>query len=146
MSTRNHFDELEQANARIDTLLWLPGALSAMESYPDGFLDFCEDIPDDPMAAIFTDLPDIRRFITGDIEPFPEDVAGVLFECGVYTGFLAKIATPVTEPCGGEDAFTYSWGWYRTQWRYAKSLDDVTDMAVAFAKECQQQDREKEVS
>lgn len=55
-------------------------------------------------------------------------------------GFLACFAKPVVKPFGDNGGYSSSWGHYRTQWIYADSISELSQMAITWAKEVFEKD------
>lgn len=49
-------------------------------------------------------------------------------------GYLFKVATPVF--AGTDEAVRYSWGASYGEWLYAKTTEEMIDLAAAWANEC----------
>ena len=134
-----HGEKWFTANVRIEHLFWLPGTVPDYH-YPTEFRnEFVEDLPDEPDAPIYEQLPELAKFAEGDDYPDADYVAELLTN---RSGFIAQLATPVFGP-ERDGMSTFSWGHYRTHWCYAETIDALTDYAVAWAEATQARDRSR---
>lgn len=120
--------KLFDAGARVETIIWIPGAVTDQDGLPQAFEDFVEDdFPEEKTDPLIKALPCLERFV--DEGPEPIEVAEAL--CWTK-GFLVQAAVPCRRYVG--DTIFYSgWGSYYTAWLYAKSEADIADVVVAWA-------------
>lgn len=134
-------EKMAEQTARVESVIWIPGALSDPDAFPGAFeKDFVENLPDNPDAPIYRQLPQIARFAEGDDYPDAFDVAGQLVGA---PGFLIHAATPVMKPLGDSGAFHFSWGYYRTEWLYAKSESEILPVVTAWVESERHAEREE---
>jgi hypothetical protein len=133
-------ERMFDATCRIEKLIYIPGAITD-EAFPDDFKsEFIEKMPEDKDAALYAALPALKRFALSDEYPDALDIAETLMST---TGFLMLAATPVMRPYGGGSACSYSWGYYHTEWLYAKDEAAIADVIVAWAESKHERDKAK---
>lgn len=145
--SRDHAEELSESAVRIDHLIWLPSLVTldghasvpAFDEFVDEALDGYVEIEALPEIEATLELAEQEDM---DATEFAEELLSRL-AFNRRNGFLAKIGTPYTYN-HRDGGFTFTWGHYRTIWIYAKSLDNLTDQAVAWAKVQHEADRAKE--
>lgn len=126
------FEKLEQATARIERIIYLAGAMAAIDRFPDDLNDFLNDEDDDTIAECFGETPDwVDLPLRGD-----ESAVWVcewLRDAGKF-GFLVQFATPVMKPYSPTGR-TFSWGYYSTKWIYAETVEEAIDKGLAWVAE-----------
>ncbi|MFC5584420.1 hypothetical protein ACFPOD_04800 [Nitratireductor kimnyeongensis] len=122
-------EKMLEQTARVESVIWIPGAISDPDVIPESFEDFVGNLPGNPDAPLYRQLPQIASFADEGDYPDVLDVAGHLVGT---TGFLIRAATPIMNPLGDGGAFHFSWGCYRTEWLYAKSESDILPVVTAW--------------
>lgn len=123
--SRTFFD----ANARVETLIYIPGAVADIEALPETFEDFCENLPEKADHPLYAQCQPLAQFAEAEDYPEPEAVAEALLWTN---GFLVQAATPVRHYQGG-GAYGYSWGHYYTAWLYAAAEADIVPVVCQWA-------------
>jgi hypothetical protein len=128
---------LEDVLVRIDNLMWLGGMIYA-DGLPYALSEFLDDAP--------TDLSEFTSFwkLAEDEDVSDGEMADEFraFCCQRnLTGFLFQASVPHT--LHRANGYTFSWGYYRTQWMYAVSVEDMASKATAFSELCIASDRAK---
>lgn len=120
--------KLFDSGARVETIIWIPGAVADQEGLPKAFEDFVEDdFPEEIDHPLIKALPCLKRFVDEGADP--ADVAESL----VWTkGFLVQAAVPCRNYIG-DNIYTSGWGGYYTAWLYAKTEADIADVVIAWA-------------
>jgi hypothetical protein len=113
---------LAESIVRVDKLIWIPGLASCFSD------DFRELVENDIGGSrdIFERIPWIETF-SGD----PDDIVVELIIRGL-TGFFAHLSAPIPTAFPYEGSIEYSWGYYRSRWVYADSLDEIAALAKTF--------------
>lgn len=126
-------DKLEQANVRIEKLVWLPGAVAAM-TIPEDLRDaIVDDLFGGDNAQVLSKIPGLRAHLLGEDEPEEDYLLEALYP---VSGFMAMLATPVPTSFSNDgDGYCFSWGYYSTKWVHADDLDELTDLAETFGAE-----------
>ncbi|RVO55165.1 hypothetical protein CN090_04410 [Sinorhizobium meliloti] len=134
MDERRRRDRLEQANVRVEKFIWLPGAVAAMTVPEDLKEAIVEDLYGDGAdnSQVISKIPGISSLLSDDDEPEEDYIIEILANAD---GFLAQLATPVPTSFYGDSGYAFSWGYYRTKWVHADSLDELTALAEAFGEE-----------
>ena len=129
--SEKHYDAFEQANVRVDHLIYIPAAVAA-GSIPDALKEALEDdLFGGGNEQVLTKLPCLAGLLDGDGEGYSDDYA--LESLGNCLGFLAQLATPVPTKFYSETSFGFSWGYYRKKWVHADDMDDLSDLAKEFS-------------
>ncbi len=121
-----------EETVRIEALVHIEGMVTDEFSYPDIFTEFCEALPERTDAQIYQRLPLLARYADGE---YPE--AEELGECLAMhqvRGFFVQAATPVREYHRDGRSFGYSWGYYHTEWLYARDTRDIERVCVKWAR------------
>lgn len=124
--TQDYANRFGGANARIDKLIWIPGAVGCC-CISEDLREMVDDLYDHN-EQIISRLPEMREILTGEGQADGEYVAEVL--CHV-DGFFAQMARPIPTMLGSRQA--YSWGYYQTEWVYAETLEELAVMTEAFS-------------
>lgn len=124
-------NRLFDATARIDRVIYLAGALAAMDAFPDDLKDFFDEEDTETIEKALGPLPEWFE---------PEESASVqaefIFEWlrdAGKLGFLVQFATPVMTPHGSSRSF--SWGYYSTRWVYADTMDEAIAKGLEWCEE-----------
>ena len=127
-----HVERLEQANVRIEKLIWVPGAVAAM-SVPDNLKELItSDLYGVNVDQIVEKVPALKPLISGDDEPDEDLILEVLYP---VAGYLAQMARPIPTDFFGEHSHASSWGYYQTKWVYVDDMDELVTLAEAFSEE-----------
>ena len=134
-------ERLEQANVRIEKLIWLPGAVAAM-TIPEDLKDaIVDDLYDGDNAQVISKIPSLEPFLTCDDEPEDDYLLEALYP---VSGFMAQLARPVPTSFSGDgEGYSFSWGYYSTKWVHADDLEELTALAETFSDEVVARAREK---
>ena len=108
------FDE----TVRVESIIWIPGAVADPESTPEAFREgFVEDIIDGNSSELLASLPRLKRILKDEDFADTVEIADAL----LFTpGFLVKLATPIRDFHDGNIS-SFSWGFYRTGWIYVET-------------------------
>lgn len=131
--TTDFSERLEQADVRVDTMIWLPGAISAPGGQHDELFDMiCDDLYDGKdVPEIVGKLPQAERLFS-EQRPEWDD----LVECFIgVNGFFISMSTPVPTKFYEGGGYSSSWGYCRLKYAYAETLDEVVDVAEKFRAE-----------
>jgi len=123
-------ERLEQADVRVDKMIWLPGAISATGGKHDDLIDMiCDDLYDNEAVPEITEkLPSAERLFSED-KPEWDDVV----ECFIgVDGFFVQMSTPVPRQFYDDGSYTSSWGYCQLKYAYAETLDEIVDVAEKF--------------
>ncbi|EYR81825.1 hypothetical protein SHLA_4c001160 [Shinella sp. DD12] len=133
---------LEQSGARIESLIWIPGA-TASDVLPGGLKDAISEDLYENNEQVLSKVPGLAHILTSNESPDFEEVAEIL--CDV-DGFLAQIAAPIPTKFYEGGGFSYSWGYYQTKWVHADNLDELTALAEEFGKDVVERARANELA
>lgn len=137
--------EWDQCNARIEHLILVPAAISQGENaLPDAFSEeFCENMPERADAPLWAQCKALARFAAADETPEPWEVVDAL-AIGRANGFLIQAAQPVvTHFFKDGNGFSYSWGYYHTEWLYAETAADISRVVDEWSVATLERDRAK---
>lgn len=134
----NPTEKLFNATCRVESLIWIAGAVADPESLPDSFEEqFIEDLPDRPDNILYQQLPALLPFVENREDTY--EIAYALYDTD---GFLIQAAAPVKK-YHSENGCSYSWGYYRTAWLYAKDADAIADVVLEWVSHQDAKDRAK---
>jgi hypothetical protein len=126
-------ERMEEANTRIEKLIWLLGAMisgSVVEDLRDAVVN---DLYDGDNEQVLSKLPKLAPLLTTEDEPDEDWISEALYGAN---GYLAQLARPVPSSFyGKKDAHSFSWGHYATRWVYVDDMDELTALAEAFSEE-----------
>jgi hypothetical protein len=128
---------LENATARIERVIYLAGALAAGDALPEDLREFLQETETEHLARCFGTLPDFL-----DEDPADYMLAEWLIDCR-HLGWLVQFAAPVKKPIASGGRI-FSWGYYRTRWFYAESVEQAIQHGLDWVKACQAADDAKE--
>lgn len=125
------FQKLENATARIESLLHIGGMLTDDDSVSDPLRQVLAGSDDEELAKLFPGIPD---WVADSIfnEDFSEFAEWVYEEDRL--GFLVEFATPVMR--GDEKCRTYTWSRYKTCWVYAETLPEAVELGIEWVAKC----------
>jgi hypothetical protein len=129
---------LEEATARIETILHIGAMTTDGDCLPTALEDMLQDQDTDDLKRLFPGMPArvMETFDEGEPSEFVE---------WVYRhkrlGFLVLFATPVMKHIS-EGHCSYSWGHYGTRWVYADTLDDALQQGLAWVAERRAKEKE----
>lgn len=119
----SHAERMSDAIVRVERMFWIPGLGEPASN------DFDEFVEDDLVDAksLLAALPWLSKL---------ENADDVLSELAMrrVDGFFVQLATPIPSSFHEGGGFSFSWGSYRTEWFYAKSVDKIPELAAAFSK------------
>jgi hypothetical protein len=125
-------EKLYDATARIESVIFMAGAMAATDAFPDDLNDFFDDEDVETIEKLFGKMPDWV-----DLEGRGYERAEGIFEWlkeSKKFGFLVKFATPVMTP-SGPNSRSFSWGYYSTQWFYEESIEAAIEKGLAWCEE-----------
>ncbi len=125
-------ERLEQANVRIESLIWIPGAVAAM-SIPDVLKELIADeLYNSDSAQVLGKLPTLAGILSSESEPDDDLINEVLYP---VEGYFAKMARPIPTEFYGETSHCFSWGYYQTKWVHVDDMDELVTLAEAFSED-----------
>lgn len=141
---RSH--DFADATARFECVIHLASAVANECAPPETFEEFCEmHLPEDDNVALLDDLPALKAVLKDcladpDVEyPDTDTVGYALLNVG---GYLVQFAAPVREYHSETDCF-YSWGYYSTEWRWFKTMEEAEQGLLDWAEAEKQRAIEK---
>lgn len=116
-----HVDTMErfiQAEARLERVIYIAGALGAQEAPSDEITEFLEEVSKTDVARLFGSLPGsvAEALDRNDIEGLCEWLVQQQL-----LGFLVQVSTPVMAKHG--DGSIFDWGYHRRHWVYAYDFE-----------------------
>lgn len=122
------FENLMDASARFEKVIFLAGALAAGDAMSDDLTEFFDYEDIETVESYFGKIPD--WVCLNDTN----DICEWLSTCD-RLGFLVHVATPVMSPTSNGSR-SFSWGYYNSKWIYAETMDAAVEKALAWVKEC----------
>jgi len=128
-----HVERLEQANVRIEKLIWVPGAVAAM-SVPEDLQELLgsELYNNKAKDQILGKLPKLAPLLESEEEPDEDLISDALYR---VSGYFAQMARPIPTDFLSEHSHAFSWGYYQTKWVYVDDMDELVTLAEAFSEE-----------
>ncbi len=126
------YEQLEQANARIESLIHLGGMVASGDSLPDVIDDLLQE-DSETLENCFPDMPEWVRHELDDSNSRAAAFSEWIHQEGKL-GFLVQFATPVMRKLD-EHCAVCSWGRYYTHWTYGETLEEATTQALAWVAE-----------
>ena len=127
ITNREIFQELDDATARIETLLHIGGMAMNANMLPECLREMLRDQSNQELLELFPGISE--NLLEGiDSEEYTE-----LWDWLVRNeqlGFLVQFATPVMRRRG--IISTYSWGDYTTKWIYADTLGESVALGLKW--------------
>lgn len=127
------YEQLEQANARIESLIHLGGMVTDGDSLPDVIDDLLQE-DDDTLEEAFPGMPEWVKDALDDRHERGPAFAEWIHEEG-RLGFVVQFATPVMRNVDEDGCGTFSWGHYYTHWTYGETLEEATTQALSWVAE-----------
>lgn len=125
-------DRLEQADVRVDKVIWITGATSVFGKHEDLYDLICDDLYDSKDApAIVLKIPAIKRLLGKD-RPEWDEILEALY--GV-DGFFVQLSRPIPTSFFSDTGYSASWGYCQLKWAYVTTIDEIADVAEAFSRE-----------
>lgn len=125
-------DKLQEFSARIDNIIWLPGAIGDGDAIAESLKEMLEE-DFDTLDRCFGVLPnwlkDALQYRDG-VHAFAEWAN----EMGL-AGFVIQMATPVMTHSSPTSS-TFSWGHYKTEWIHGDTLLDAVAAGLAWVQQC----------
>lgn len=118
------FLRFHNMNVRVEKIIWIPGAIGCGSVSRD-FKDFCDDVIDPDVKPPV--IPFLEKYYIQD-ETFDANVINDIAEefiANDMTGYLVQLSTPINTLNRDGKTYSYSWGYYKSQWVYVQSLDDL---------------------
>ena len=136
---RDIIEKLDEANARIERIIFIAGAMASGYALSDDLNEFLDDEDEVTIEICLGAIPDYvdldgRRSGRGDGIFEWLTAAGKL-------GFLVKFATPVMEPSGKESC-SFSWGYYHIGWIYADTIEQAISGGLCWVEQQHRADAE----
>lgn len=128
--THNEIHEaLFDNTIRFEQVIYMAGALGQADSPSQDLRDLLEEEDDETILQAFPGFP---------VDVLDDPDVGIEFSAewlidNDRLGFLAKVATPVMTYHKESECSSFSWGYYRTQWVYGETMDEVVAKAIAWA-------------
>lgn len=133
--------KLNEADARIEQVIYLAGALAAVDSGVDALREFFEEEDEADIERLFGPAPD---YYDPDSRRYEKDesIHDWLVERG-QLGFLVQFATPVMEvhPGGSRG---YSWGYCRIWWGYGDTIEQAVECGLSWVAGVRAEEEAKE--
>lgn len=128
----NLSDRLEQANVRIESLIWVPGAVAAM-SIPENLKELIVDeLYNGDNAQVLQKIPALSEILSSEDEPDEDLINEVLYP---VSGYFAQMARPVPTKFYSATSYGFSWGYYQTKWVHVDNMDELVDLAEQFSED-----------
>lgn len=135
-------ERMFDAECRVETLIWIPG-IGTEDSFTEAFsVEFYDYMPEREGAPLYAQLPMLAQFC-GDEDVEPERIAYAIQR---VPGFLVQAATPVRRYMGDKGVFVSGWGYYHTEWLYARTEAQIAKVCLAWAKQSAKADKAKAAS
>lgn len=126
-------EKLYDANARIERVIFLAGALAGQDAFADDLNEFFDDEDVETIEECLGGIPTWVDLGASRWER-SDDIYEWLTAAGKL-GFLVQFATPVMTK-RTEFARSFSWGYYKTKWFYAETIDEAIAKGLAWIEEC----------
>lgn len=125
-------DRLNQADVRVDKVIWIPGATAVDGKHEDLYDLICDDLYGSKDAPeIVSKIPAIERLLGKD-RPEWDDVLEALY--GV-DGFFVQLSRPIPTSFFSDTCYSASWGYCQLKWAYVTSIDEVAGVAEVFSRD-----------
>lgn len=134
MSTphRKQSSVLFNESLRVERVIYLAGALSQFDSFPDDLDSFFDDADESNIVDCLGDIPGYVNLEDHRNER-SESISEWLNAAGKY-GYLVQCATPAMTK-NSENSRSFTWGYFHSRWFYGEQMDDVISAALAWAEE-----------
>lgn len=144
MKMEDHVERLEQANVRIEAMIWIPGAVAAM-TVPENLKDLITDdlYGSKNVGQIVSKIPALAPLLSSEDEPDEDLINEVLYS---VPGYFAQMARPIPTDFFGEDGHAFSWGYYQTRWVHVFDMEELVCLAELFSEEVVASARKKHQS
>ncbi len=126
IDTRTPHERCEEAELRVDHIIWLPGCGTGA-----GEMSAATELILSDLDRVLVEMPALQRWITdrgldvSDDEQVMDGLSDWIRAQGI-TGWLVQVATPAMTLSGDQMQWrTYSWSHYSTNWIYADTWDAV---------------------
>lgn len=131
-------------HARIGHIIHIEGAICQGEdSLPDVFKDdFCEELPERKDAPLYSQCPALAEFADTEDDAYPDEIAFALISKRVR-GFFIHAEQPVATKFYDDTSFSFSWGYYHTEWLYAPDMAGIEQVVSEWSKDTLDRDRAK---
>jgi hypothetical protein len=123
-------EKLFNETARIEEVIYLAGAISQVDCFPDRLRRFLEG----EFEAIDEALGEMPEYC--DLEADRNLMCEMFFDWMRDTnrfGYLVQFATPVMRPTGKNSAM-FSWGHYTTTWVYGDTIAEAVRKGMKWVK------------
>lgn len=133
-----HVDTMQrflQAEARLERVIYIAGALGAEQAPSDEITEFLEEVSKSDVARLFGSLPSsvAEALDRGDIDGLCEWLVQQQL-----LGFLVQVSTPVMAKHG--DGSIFDWGHYRRHWVYQYTFEAALEAGFSWV--ARQRERE----
>ncbi|PHS64371.1 MAG: hypothetical protein COB09_08330 [Thalassobium sp.] len=127
MNMKEISTEFFDNSIRAELIVNIPSMLSDEDSPPDIIADNVYDDLDRTCAAMGIKPPSIH-----DIDDLGFWFSDLARRKG-FNGFLVQFATPIPTNIRQDGGFSFSWGYYTTQWIYGDTYEEACAKAVEWA-------------
>lgn len=125
---------------RIENLIHIEG-MTRGDAYPEVFKEaFLDSLPEKTEAQIYQSCPVLAPLATSEEWLEPEEVAEDLALHRV-TGFFVQAAQPVIRDFYPDGGYSYTWGYYHTEWLYAADADAISTVCAEWGAQMLAKDR-----
>lgn len=125
------FERLEEATARIEQIVLLAGAINDGDAISEGLEEFLgEDIDQFKLCFDVLSMDLVDALYGDDDEAVKDAFCEFVHSTGKY-GFLVKFSTPLMKHMG-EGRTSYSWGCWCTRWVYGETMDEAVESGLAW--------------
>lgn len=143
-TNRTRCDQAFESNLRVQAVVDL-ASMHATDAF-EGSLDRpVEDLIDDLLEKERKHHPstvELRKVV----QEANEDTIGILGELLYHRnllGLAVQFATPVMTRTS-KTSWSFSWGYYQTEWIYAESYDEAWKLGLAWSEKCRAESKKAE--
>lgn len=130
---------LEKAEARVDHIIWIDGAIMDDSGLPDVLVDFLDE-EFDRIEECLGQLPEwLKQALDG-----PRYQRAEAFRDWVLNtqklGFIVRITTPVMQPVDNK-GWQFSWGYTCFNWVYAETVEQAVTLGLQWVEQMRVQEK-----
>ena len=134
-------ERFQEKIARIDTLIYIPGALGE-GIIAEALSDFFIDQSIDEIESVLGDLPYYFKDEFGDAESsYQQDLIIDFLQSNEKNGFIANFTTPIMRPHGSSGT-SYYWGRYTAKWIYGDTMEDLLNAGFQWVDSVREMEKE----